>query len=127
MTAEDTVDAFLAAIEKKDVDAALELLDEEAVYDNVPIGVVVGRTAIRQTLEPFLSGASAVEWRVLRQVATGELVFNERIDRFEMEGRWVEIHVAGVWEVDDGLITLWRDYFDLAMFTKQLQAGRPTV
>jgi limonene-1,2-epoxide hydrolase len=125
VNAEDTVDAFLAAIEKKDVDAALELMHEEAVYDNVPIGVVVGRAAIRQTLEPFLSGASAVEWRVLRQLSSDGLVFNERVDRFEMEGRWVEIHVAGVWEVDEGLITLWRDYFDLAMFTKELQAGRP--
>jgi limonene-1,2-epoxide hydrolase len=49
---------------------------------------------------------------------------NERLDRFEMGGRWVEIAVAGVWEVAGGRITLWRDYFDLAMFTRQMQAGR---
>jgi limonene-1,2-epoxide hydrolase len=31
--------------------------------------------------------------------------------------------VAGIFEVgDDGLITLWRDYFDMATFTDQLNA-----
>ena len=126
MTAEETVDAFIAAVEAKDVDGALDLMSDDAVYENVPIGVVVGRAAIRQTLEPFLAGATSVEWKVLRQVASETTVMNERVDRFEMEDRWVEIPVTGVWEVVGGRITLWRDYFDMAMFTKQLQAGRST-
>jgi limonene-1,2-epoxide hydrolase len=50
---------------------------------------------------------------VHRQLASGPLVMNERTDRFEMHGRWVDLPVAGVFEVHDGLITLWRDYFDL--------------
>lgn len=124
MAAEQVVDAFLGAIQARDLDQAVALLDEEAVYENVPIGVVVGREAIRETLEPFLAEATALEWKVLRQAASDTVVMNERLDRFEMGGRWVEIAVAGVWEVAGGRITLWRDYFDLAMFTRQMQAGR---
>jgi len=37
-----------------------------------------------------------------------------------MGGSWIEIPVCGVWEVIDGKITLWRDYFDLATYRDQL-------
>jgi limonene-1,2-epoxide hydrolase len=33
---------------------------------------------------------------------------------------WVELPVNGVWEVVDGKITLWRDYFDAASYLKQM-------
>ena len=33
---------------------------------------------------------------------------------------WVELEVAGVFEVTNGEITLWRDYFDLATYQNQL-------
>jgi len=45
---------------------------------------------------------------------------NERTDRFEMGGRWIELPVAGLFTVQDGKITLWRDYFDDATFRQQL-------
>jgi limonene-1,2-epoxide hydrolase len=41
-------------------------------------------------------------------------VLNEREDRFEIHGRWVTLPVAGVFEIRDGMIVLWRDYFDRA-------------
>jgi limonene-1,2-epoxide hydrolase len=45
---------------------------------------------------------------------------NERTDRFRSGDRWLEILVAGIWRVEDGLITLWRDYFDLEGLMKQM-------
>jgi limonene-1,2-epoxide hydrolase len=44
---------------------------------------------------------------------------NERVDVFEMGGKHVEVPVAGVFEIRGGKIAAWRDYFDLATFTKQ--------
>ena len=61
-----------------------------------------------------------MQWVVHREAAAGDIVFNERLDRFEIGDRWVEISVAGVWEVRDGKIQLWRDYFDLAQFRDQM-------
>ena len=48
------------------------------------------------------------------------LVLNERVDRFNMGGRWVELPLAGVFEIKAGKIVLWRDYFDRESFTKAL-------
>jgi limonene-1,2-epoxide hydrolase len=48
-------------------------------------------------------------------------VLNERTDRFRLaDGRWVELRVMGVFEVLDGKITAWRDYFDLGQWMAQL-------
>jgi limonene-1,2-epoxide hydrolase len=43
----------------------------------------------------------------------GSVVFIERTDRHRLANGWVELPVTGVWEVQDGRITLWRDYFDV--------------
>jgi limonene-1,2-epoxide hydrolase len=120
MTPAETVNAFIAAIEANDLDAALTFVDDDVEYDNVPMGKVHGPEAIRQTLAPMLGAASTIEWVVHRQAAAGPLEFNERLDRFEMPNGWIEVAVNGVWEVHDGKITLWRDYFDEASFRAQL-------
>ena len=112
-------DAFIAAIEQRNLDPALDLVADDVVYENVPMRAVQGREAVRATLGPFLHAASAVEWRVLRQVAEAGVVMNERLDRFRLGHRWVEVPVMGVFEVADGRIRLWRDYFDLATLTRQ--------
>lgn len=116
---EATVAAFIAAIERRDLDAALALLTDDCTYDNVPIGPVRGPDAVREILGPMLDRSDEVDWPVSRQAANGEVVFNERLDRFRTGERWIEIAVTGVWEVHDGRITLWRDYFDLDTYRRQ--------
>ena len=121
-TPDQTVTAFIEALERLDLEAGLELLSENVVYDNVPIGAVEGRDAVRSTLGGFM-GATEVDWPVARQTATGNVVMNERLDRFKLESGWLEIPVVGVFEIDDdGLISLWRDYFDLGTFKKAMAA-----
>ncbi len=116
----DTVRMFMASIEARDLDYALAYVDQDIVYDNVPMQAVHGPDAVRATLQPFLDRCSQVEWIVHREAETDGVVFNERLDRFRIDGRWIEIAVSGVWEVRDGLIFLWRDYFDLAAFQRQM-------
>ncbi|MGI9576807.1 MAG: limonene-1,2-epoxide hydrolase family protein [Microthrixaceae bacterium] len=120
MTPEETVDAFMAAVNRMDLDAACELVSDECEYDNVPMSKVFGRQAIHDLLAPMIERCSEVEWITVRQAAAGNLVLNERLDRFHWPHGWIEVPVAGVFEVDDGQITLWRDYFDLATYTNQL-------
>lgn len=116
----EVVRAFVAAIERRDVDAAVALLADDCEYDNVPMGKVHGPGAVRDILGPMLAGCTEVDWPVLREATAGPLVFNERIDRFHMAHGWIELPVTGVWEVHDGRITLWRDYFDEASYRNQL-------
>jgi limonene-1,2-epoxide hydrolase len=119
-TATETVTAFIRLLEAGDVDGAVLLVTDDCEYDNVPMSKVVGPEAIAALLRPMLSSCAEVEWVVHRQVADGPLVFNERLDRFLLPSGWVEVPVCGVWEVADGRIRLWRDYFDLATFRSQL-------
>jgi limonene-1,2-epoxide hydrolase len=120
MTPAETVNAFIAAVERRDLDAALELVSDDCEYDNVPMAKVHGRDAMRQVLAPMVASATEIEWVVHRSAAEGNLVLNERLDRFEMPFGWLEVAVAGVWEVHDGRITLWRDYFDEPSYRRQL-------
>lgn len=120
MTAAATVDQFLAAVTASDLDAALELCADDVVYDNVPMGAVEGHQGIRDVLAGFLGSATQIEWVVFRQIADDTTVLNERLDRFEIGGKWLELPVAGVFEVADGKITLWRDYFDAKTLTDQM-------
>ena len=123
MTPLETVRSFISSIERGDLDAALALVGDNCEYDNVPMSKIIGRDAIRTALGPFLSACSKVQWTITREAATGGVVFNERVDRFVMPHGEVAIPVSGVWEVVDGKITLWRDYFDLATFQGQMPAA----
>ncbi len=117
---EQVVTAFIAAIEKGDVDGALALMSPDAEYDNVPMSKVVGHEAIKGTLAMFVGPDQKTQFEVVRQAASGNLVMNERVDRLTVFGKAVELPVAGVFEVVDGKIVLWRDYFDLTTFNNQL-------
>ncbi|MFV0526020.1 MAG: limonene-1,2-epoxide hydrolase family protein [Acidimicrobiales bacterium] len=114
------VTAFIAAIEAGDIDGAVAMAAESISYENMPIDPIVGRDGLRATLGSFLGPASEVDWKILRQHEVGGAVLNERLDRFRIGDGWLELPVAGVFEVDDdGLITLWRDYFDMGSYQKQ--------
>ncbi|MAG03332.1 MAG: limonene-1,2-epoxide hydrolase [Acidimicrobiaceae bacterium] len=120
MTPTETVNAFIAAIERKDVEAAVALVSDDVSYENMPMQPIVGPEAMAATLEMFLAPASEVEWPVLRQFEVGNVVVNERLDRFKIGDGWLELPIAGVFEVVDGRISLWRDYFDMATYTGQM-------
>lgn len=124
MTPSEIVTAFIRAVERKDLDAALALVSDDISYENMPIAPIVGKAGMRATLDAFLGGAvTDVDWQILRQVESGNAVINERLDRFKIGEGWLELPIAGVFEVNaDGLITLWRDYFDMGSYVKQMTA-----
>jgi limonene-1,2-epoxide hydrolase len=115
---------FLRAMEPLDYDSALALVSEACEYTNPPpIGTVHGPAGIRVVLEPFFAPTLENEFRILRESATGPVVMLERLDRHRLQDMWVELPVTGVFEVHDGLITYWRDYFDAATILSQWPAG----
>jgi limonene-1,2-epoxide hydrolase len=120
MNPEETVTAFCAAIATGDLDTILGYFTTDAVYHNIPMAPVQGTDAIRATLTSFLSPDTNVEFQVLHQAARGNVVLNERVDVFKTGEKVVSLPVMGVFEVADGKITAWRDYFDLNQFMTQL-------
>ena len=120
MTPAELVTAFIEAIEGKNIEAATQLVTDDISYENVPIEPIVGPAAVAQTLQGFLAPATEVDWQILRQTEHGDLVINERLDRFKIGHGWLELPVAGFFEVTDGKISRWRDYFDMSTYTAQL-------
>ena len=123
MTPEETVNEFIARVLAKDLDGACELVAANLEYDNVPMGKNIGPDALKAFLNPMVDSLDDVEFVIHRQTASGNIVMNERTDRFLANGTWLDLPVAGVFEVnDEGRIVLWRDYFDLPTMMNQLAA-----
>jgi len=123
MNPAEVVDEFIRRVTSDDLDGALQLVTSDVEYDNVPVGTNIGPEAMRTFLVQMMAGIDEVVFAVHRQVATGNTVLNERLDRFRIGDKWLDLPVAGVFEVnDEGLISLWRDYFDMNTFTERLTA-----
>lgn len=121
------VNAFLAAAAKRDYETALPLVTDDVEYQNMMLPAVHGKEAMVETLEMMLTMCSDSEWVVLREVAAGDLVMNERVDRFTLStggGVTSDLPVAGVFTLRDGQISVWHDYFDLqTIMTAMAAAG----
>jgi limonene-1,2-epoxide hydrolase len=121
MSAGEVVAALIKANEAQDLDAITALLTDDIAYENVGMGVCTGHGEVRALLGPFYDGAERVAWEVLAQVEQGDVVMNERVDRFFMPGgKQAEVRVAGYFEVRDGKVSRWRDYFDTAALMNAL-------
>ncbi len=119
----DVIDRFVKAWSHKDIDELVSFFTDDAVYTNIPIDPPSeGLEAIRKTIEGFAGMAEAIEFVVHASAENPETntVMNERTDRFKIGERWVEARVMGVFELRDGKISSWRDYFDLAEFQSQM-------
>lgn len=114
--------AFFGHWSNNRIDAALALLSENVLYDNVPFPNIVGRENVRAFHRDFGVGTVfTVDWQVTHIAASGNVILNERVDVFtHTSGGQISIPVMGTITVEEGLITVWRDYFDPADFDKQL-------
>lgn len=97
---------------------------DDAVYHNIPMEPVTGREAIADTIasliRPGPPGIEGIEFRVLTIAADGPVVMTERVDVFRIGDKSFELPVMGTFEVTDGKISAWRDYFDLNQFTTRM-------
>jgi limonene-1,2-epoxide hydrolase len=118
--AEKIVSDFCKAFERKNIDEIMGYFSDDAVYHNMPMEPAKGKPAIKETINSFLPGSDRIEFKILHTASNGNIVFNERIDLIDMGEKRVELPVAGMFEVRGGKITLWRDYFDLPTYTKQI-------
>ncbi|HEY3140945.1 MAG TPA: limonene-1,2-epoxide hydrolase family protein [Acidimicrobiales bacterium] len=115
----ETVERFCKAWPELDLDKISAFFSEDAVYHNIPLAPVTGRDAIKATIASFTTGVDRIEFEILHAAANGNVVLTERVDRFFSLDRTIELPVMGTFEVTDGSITAWRDYFDLNQFLSQ--------
>lgn len=118
----ETAKAFIEAFSTIDLDQIIPFFADDAVYHNIPVEPVQGKDAIRAVLQGFMGSAEEVvfETPYIAETANGD-VLTERLDRFKIGGKWLELGVMGTFQFDaDGKITHWRDYFDMAQFQTRM-------
>jgi limonene-1,2-epoxide hydrolase len=119
--AEKVVNEFCNAWPRKNVEELLGFFTEDAVYHNIPMEPLRGKAAIKAGINTFLPMAKSLQFKVIHTASAGNVVMNERVDIFDLgNGKTISLPVAGVFEVNGGKIAAWRDYFDMAMYTKQM-------
>ncbi len=117
-----TVEVFLSALQAQDIEGAGAVLDENLVYENVGFPTIRGR-ARAMKLFRGMEGRARFEVKTHRIAVNGSTVLTERTNALVFGPVRLQFWVCGVFEVRDGRITLWRDYFDMFDFTKAIVRG----
>ena len=121
-TNSDIVLRFIAACDGQHMKEAVSFFTDDAIYHNIPMEPVTGPEGIRQVLQGFGDVSGEWRWEVhhVAETSTG-VVLTERTDRIRAGGEWFDFPVMGVFELRDGRISAWRDYFDLQMAMAAMQ------
>ena len=122
-TVQEFMEAFMAAWPEGDAAKVASFFSENAVYHNGPMEPVKGRDAIQVALAGFMCMGGRVDVDIIHIVAEGAIVMTERVDHVIGTEKTISLPIMGVFEVHDGAITAWRDYFDPSQFTTQMTDG----
>lgn len=111
---------FVAAWSRLNPAELAAFFAEDGVYHNIPSAPISGRPAIERFIAAFIKPWTATQWEILHISATEDLVFVERVDHTRAGERQIVLPCCGVFEMRDGKIKAWRDYFDLQTYMKGL-------
>lgn len=119
----ETVRRFIEAWSRLDADELVHWFTEDGVYHNVPTGPVQGHEALRPFIAGFIEPWTRTEWEIVSLLAEGDRVVAERVDHIEAGDVRLDLPCCGVFELRDGRIAAWRDYFDLGTYTRAFQGA----
>jgi limonene-1,2-epoxide hydrolase len=105
------------------VEELLGWFTDDAVYHNIPLPPAEGKAAIEATLRQFVGPGGEADFEIRNLAVVGNVVLTERIDRLTMAGKPVVLPVMGAFDLRDGKIAAWRDYFDMATWRRQMGGG----
>ena len=118
--AERVVRDMCGTFAKHDAEALRPFFTDDVVYHNIPLDPAVGIDDTIAFLEGFFAMCEGMVIETLHLAVRDNVVLTERVDTFTIGGRVAPLPVMGTFEVRDGKISAWRDYFDMAQVTKML-------
>jgi limonene-1,2-epoxide hydrolase len=118
---ENIIREFIGAWSRLNVDELVDYFTEDGTYYNMPTTPVSGHANLKQMIGGFLKDWTKTDWDILNLVSNGDVVIAERLDRTKVGDIAVDLPCCGVFEMENGKIKMWRDYFDMATFTKPFQ------
>ena len=117
---EEVIRDFIQAWARLDPGELAGYFTEDGVYHNMPAAPVCGRDNVRAMIAGFIASWTETEWEVRHLISAGDVVVAERIDRTKAGDKAVDLPCAGVFEMEDGKIKVWRDYFDLGTYARAM-------
>lgn len=114
----EVVEGLLGLLGSGEVDSAVALLAPDVEYANVGLPTLHGRERVRRVFHATLGRSrSGFDVYLHAITADGTTVLTERTDVLKVQRLHIQLWVCGRFDVRDGQIVLWRDYFDYAAFT----------
>jgi limonene-1,2-epoxide hydrolase len=118
-------------LERLDFAAVAAHCADDCVYEDVPFdaATVQGPDAIRAKLEMGLGVLERLPTTIHELLETGDTIMIERTEVWHHRtGERATLRVAAVFKFRDGVITLWRDYWDAkTLFSQQPASWLPDV
>ncbi len=122
---EQVVVEFFRAFDRLDLEGSLSYLTEDCVHDDKPVGIHRGKEEIRRFFAPQMKDLKSFRAELKETLSVGDLVMNERVDWIELQGgKKAALPVMGAFEIRAGKIAVWRDYYDMASFHKQISGSK---
>ncbi len=117
------VERFMEFLRRGNLDEAVALLAVDVRYENVGLPTVHGRERVRRLFGRAYDDGAGFDVVIHTICADGSSVLTERTDFLTFRKLHIQLWVCGRFDVLDGQIVLWRDYFDFLDFNKGLLRG----
>lgn len=104
----------------RDIESVLSLCHDEIIWDNVPMKPIRGREKVAEFLGRFGKDMTDRHYDILSMMEDDGRVFIEAVENYVRDGKSVKVRFMSAFEIEDGLIKEWRDYFDLSTVQRQL-------
>ena len=111
---------FIDACVRADPEEFASYFTEDAIWWNSPWRPIKGRKAIRDTLQRSAERMTALPWEIRHIMADGDVVMTERVDHFIVRDHRISVPCMAIFELRNGKIAAWRDYWDLRQFEAQM-------
>lgn len=120
---EMVVTRFLRALETQDHDAVEALLAPDLHYTNVSLPTLKGGKQVARLLRRTLGKGTSFGVQMHHLAVNGDTVLTERTDALSIGPLHMAFWVCGTFQVRDGRIVVWRDYFDWLAVAKGVARG----
>ena len=118
--AERIVREFCDAFDGRNAEGLRPYFTDDVVYHNIPLDPAVGIDATIAFIEGFFGMCESMTIETVHLAVRDDVVLTERIDTFTVGEVVAPLAVMGTFEIRDGKISAWRDYFDLGQITTML-------
>lgn len=98
-----------------------EMFAVDGVLHSMMLDPIEGRDAVAARIKALGAGVTWMNIEIDNVGVINGRVYMERMDRFTYNGKRGDVPVAGVMTInDDGLVQLWRDYYDRAQLLREM-------